>query len=119
MLWSFSSFAQNTEKKQENKLLEFPFGKPKIDSLKVDPLKFELKKAIKEPGDSSIEMPNAYKNQRFNINPADDSIILQKKIDGQESVLMPGTEKLEPFGRNVKIDTLKSNGDRILKKKKD
>lgn len=110
--WNFSSLAQNKEKKSHNKSLVVPADKSLNGSLN-----FKIEPSAIVPLDSTVQIPNAYKFkdvktwgqiQPFEIKPADDSVILQKKLDGKESALMPGTERLEPFGRNNKIDTLKT-----------
>lgn len=121
LIWNFPCLAQNTEKKSQLKPLEF-----QVPNLNLDTLKIDWNNIKKGAGDTSIEIPNAYnfkkvipslQNPEFNINPADDTVILQKKLDGNESSRMPGTEKLEAFGRNIKIDTLKDSKKNVPLKK--
>ena len=109
------TYAQNKEKKQENKSINLDFTTKTYNNLlagsEIQPL--ELKDAgsvnvlrpvgaIKTVDNFNLRLiPNAYSNR----SGKDDSIILQKKLEPKSSVMMPGTEKLSQPAR--KVDTLK------------
>lgn len=109
------TYAQNKDKKQENKSINLDLTTKANNNLlassEIQPL--ELKDAgsvnvlrpvgaIKTVDNFNLRLiPNAYSNR----NGKDDSIILQKKLDPKSSVMMPGTEKLSQPAR--KVDTLK------------
>lgn len=110
------TYAQNKEKKQENKSINLDFTTKTYNNLlassEIQPV--ELKEAgnqvnvlkpvgsIKTVDNFNLRLiPNAYSNR----SGKDDSVILQKKLDPKSSVMMPGTEKLNQPAR--KVDTLK------------
>ncbi|WP_344675091.1 hypothetical protein [Sphingobacterium kyonggiense] len=110
------TYAQNKEKKQENKSINLDLTTKTNNNLlassEIQPV--ELKDAgnqvnvlkpvgaIKTVDNFNLRLiPNAYSNR----SGKDDSVILQKKLDPQSSVKMPGTEKLNQPAR--KVDTLK------------
>lgn len=111
LIWVIPSSAQNTQNIQKKKPLEFKWDGNSKDSLK----RFNI--PLLDSLDKSIEIPNAYKGQKGLLSTPnaiqkqqDDTMILEKKLTGGESVRMPGTQKLEEDGKIVKQnpETLKS-----------
>ena len=103
----YSKYSKYSKKKP----LEFKWDGNSKDSLK----RFNI--PLLDSLDKSIEIPNAYKGQKGLLSTPnaiqkqqDDSVILEKKLSGGESVRMPGTQKLEENGKIVKQnpETLKS-----------
>src|SRR5690606_8670073 len=94
------SSAQNTQNIQKKIPLEFKWDGHYKDSLK----RFNI--PLLDSLDKSIEIRNAYKGQKGLLSTPnaiqkqqDDTVILEKKLSGGESVRMPGTQKLEESSR--------------------
>ncbi len=105
LIWVLPSSAQNNQNFQKMKPLELKLDKSKQDSLKA------FKIPLFDSLSSTIEIPNAYKGKKLNLQQTpnqgamDDSVILEKKLTGSESVMMPGTKKL---GNNSQKDKFES-----------
>jgi len=125
-VWCFPSFSQITEKTPQKEPLlknyKIPKDKNKLKFGGNDSLLFKdnirIRKdtlpTIGQNQDTSIEIPNLLKGKKLSesgnlIQPEskDDSYMPNKKLDGSHNVPMPGTEKLNPLGMDVKIDTMK------------
>lgn len=111
LIWVLPSSAQNNQNFQKMKPLEFKLDNSNQDSLKA------FKIPLFDSLGSTIEIPNAYKGKKLNFQQApnqgamDDSVILEKKLTGSESVMMPGTKKLDNISQKDKFeskDVLKS-----------
>ena len=109
--WCIPSFSQITEKiPKKESLFQAPIQP--IDKMD-NAAKFHSKMdSLNKSSNMNIEIPNAYKGKGDNLikglEQKDDTVIREKYLNGKESVIMPGTEKLDSNNLNLQVDTVKN-----------
>lgn len=117
--WCIPSFSQITEKiPKKESLFQAPIQP--IDKMD-NAAKFQSKMdSLNKSSNMNVEIPNAYKGKGDNLikglEQKDDTVIREKYLNGKESVIMPGTEKLDSNNLNLQVDT--ANNIKLIQPKK-